>query len=128
MSTMTPERQAWLDGLRAMADWFEQNPERMSDLALGGGGIIVNLYPGGKKELAQLARKLGRVEKMQSGNLFYVSRKFGPHSIDGVTMRDQVCRRIVTGTREIPEEIIPAHDEDIVEWVCDEPLLAAVKS
>lgn len=42
--------------------------------------------------------------------------------------RDQVCDRKVVGTRHVPEkvipaQVIPAHEEDIVEWDC-KPILA----
>lgn len=33
--------------------------------------------------------------------------------------RQQVCERIVTGQKEVPEVLIPAHAEDVVEWKCE---------
>lgn len=118
---ITTEQQEWLDGLRAIADWFEFHPERIPPRH---SCFSVPLFPGGKRELAQLTRELGKVEKIHGDDLFRVRRHFGPHKIDGVTSRTEVCKRVVTGTKQIPEEIIPAHEEEIVEWVCDEPLLA----
>lgn len=123
---ITTEQQEWIDGLRALTDWFEQHPERIEQG--GDDGIIVNLYPDGKGDTAQLARELGKVTKEQNNSLFWIRRCFGPHKIDGVLSRGEVCTRVVTGTKQIPEEVIPAHEEETVEWVCDEPLLAAVKS
>ena len=123
--SITTEKREWLDGLRAVADWFEFHPERIPPNHYG---YQVPLFPGGKRELAQLARELGKVEKIHGDDLFRVRRQFGPHRIDGVTSRAEVCTRVVTGTRMVPEEVTPAHEEEIVEWVCDEPLLASVKS
>lgn len=123
--SITTEQQEWLDGLRALTDWFEQHPRRIPPAHYS---YEVPLFPGGKRELAQLTRELGKVEKIHSGDLFRVRRHFGPHKIAGVTMRNEVCKRVVTGMKQIPEEIVPAHEEEIVEWVCDEPLLASVKS
>ncbi|MCR4340022.1 MAG: hypothetical protein NUW01_09060 [Gemmatimonadaceae bacterium] len=123
---LTTEQQEWLDGLREMADWFEQHPERIEQL--GDRGIIVNLYPDGKGDTAQLARELGKVTKEQNSSLFWIRRGFGPHKIDGVLSRGEVCTRVVTGTRQVPEKIVPAYEEEIIEWECVEPLLASVKS
>ena len=42
-------------------------------------------------------------------------------------MRNQVCERIVTGTKEVPAISYPAHTEEIVEWKC-EPWLESPKA
>lgn len=64
---------------------------------------------------------------------------FGPVSLYVYSTRDQVCERVVTGTREVVEEVqdpealaaVPTitqtRTEDIVEWVC-RPILAADSS
>lgn len=53
-------------------------------------------------------------------------------SVNIITDREAVCRRVVTGTREVTKTV-PAPGADTVEvtetvedveWVCDEPLLA----
>ena len=120
--SITTEQQEWLDGLRAMAEWFEQHPERIQ-LTGGWKSVNISIFASDKTELVQLVRELGRVEKIQSNGLFYCRRRFGPHSVDAVTSRSKVCTRVVTGTRLIPEEIVPAREEEIVEWECDDPLL-----
>ena len=33
--------------------------------------------------------------------------------------RESVCRKVVTGTKHVEEKIIPAHDEEVVEWECE---------
>ena len=33
--------------------------------------------------------------------------------------RESVCRKVVTGTKHIEEQIVPAHDEEVTEWVCE---------
>ena len=117
--SITDEQQAWLDGLRAMADWFEQHPEWIDESY----PAWVNIYPSSKANLARLTKDLGRVEKIHDENLFYVRRRFGPHQIDGNVMRQEVCRRVVTGTKQIPERVVPAHEEEVVEWECSPSLL-----
>jgi hypothetical protein len=38
-------------------------------------------------------------------------------------MREAVCQKVVTGKKHIEEHIIPARDEEIVEWVCNDKSL-----
>lgn len=54
---------------------------------------------------------------------FVADVDFPPVSLDVTTERSGVCRRVVVETRAVPEQIIPAHDEDVIEWVCGESLL-----
>lgn len=50
--------------------------------------------------------------------------------IDYNGAREEVCKRVVTGTRRVEERYVPgslepAHEEDIVEWECA-PILATL--
>jgi len=33
--------------------------------------------------------------------------------------RESVCKKVVTGTEEVPEQVIPAHTKENFEWVCE---------
>jgi hypothetical protein len=37
--------------------------------------------------------------------------------------RSSVCERVVTGKRLVPEQILPAHEEEIVEWECRDSIM-----
>ena len=83
----------------------------------------------GASELASVAKALGQAYKATLPAWFSVGRKFGPISFEISARRENVCRRVVTGTREVPETVvpattIPAHVEEIFEWECPESLLA----
>jgi len=112
-------RAAYVNGLRQLADFVEAHPELPVPFAGGH-----NVFVGTKAELATFARLPGvRWDKSVDPNYFYIRHTFdGGHSYDINVQREQVCRKVVTGTRLVPAE--PAHEVDVFEWVCDEPLLA----
>lgn len=84
-----------------------------------------------KKDFGTLCAELGSFEKVvtdySTGAEVKLPTGMKVHvSID----RDQVCKRIVVGTKIVPateEEIIPAqpeHEEEIVKWECPESFIA----
>lgn len=117
---MEDTQRDWIQGLREMADWFEQHPDRIPTY----NNLVVNLFAADRDELVAYARELGKVAKNPVGDYFALVKRFGPHRIDANLPREEVCRKVVVGTRQVPERVIEAHEEEIVEWVCDEALLA----
>lgn len=120
MSTTTKAAE-FADGLRALAEWCEQHPEYTPTYTMP-----FNAYVGTREDLVAARRALGAVSKSAVSTVFYIHRDFG----GGVALeinvpREEVCRKVVKGTREVPEKVVPAHVEEDVEWVCDEPLLRA---
>lgn len=116
---MDTARQDWINDARALIDWLEQHPDRIptSD------NIRLDLWYLERAELQSLARDFGQATKEIVGTVFCLRKSFGPHRIDGNVPREEVCRKIVTGTVEHEERIAPAYTEEIVEWECDESLL-----
>jgi hypothetical protein len=113
------ERAVYVRGLRALADFVEAHEELPVPSPAN-----LNAFARSKAELAALVRTSGiRWEKDVTGDYFYVRVSFdGGHYYDVNVSRDQVCRKVVTGTR-----VEPAKPERVIEefhWVCDEPLLA----
>lgn len=119
IETLTEMKRAYIDGLREMADWLERHPEYV----VTWNPVTINLFPADKDDLAEFVRAAGRSSKEWTNDWLIVSVAFGPHKIDANLSREQVCRRVVTGTKEIPAQ--PARVEEIVEWVCDEPSILA---
>lgn len=130
---LTPEEATptvrYAAGLRELADLLELNPKLELPLT------IITVYATDTKEnAANVLRALSPCEKEYAGALFKIKRKIGPLTLSYVFMRNTVCTPRVVGTREveakhIPERLIPssfnpAHTEDIIEWECEEPLLA----
>jgi hypothetical protein len=84
-----------------------------------------------RKALIETAWLFGRCNKVYDENNITVSRQFSQQVTLAVfAPRARVCRRVVLGSRILPERIIPATSEvripasriEIVEWECD-PLL-----
>lgn len=85
-----------------------------------------------KNELIALTKAWGgRFDKDTDGDDFNMRRKLGGAvSVCLYVSREKVCKKIVTGKKEIAEQIIPANDEriipahteEIIEWVCPDSL------
>jgi hypothetical protein len=124
-------------GLRALADMIEANPE-LADHAgyLDASNVF---YVQDKAAMAAIARAAlahgFEVMKDAFGDVYKVLLKHGPVGFAALASRGEVCERVVTGTREVAEEIpdpvalaaVPTTTvtrvvED-VEWIC-KPLLA----
>lgn len=113
-------------GLRELADWVEANPGYVPDAEWN--TVTLHVHLDTREELVAAARALGgEREKEPVGDYFTVRRRFGPRvSLDFFTARDQVCRRVVVDTIEHPARLVPATVEEVVEWVCEDSLLAGV--
>lgn len=126
MSTISmSEAQQFAAGLRELAEMYETYP----------GMPVPNpylfCYGASPRQLVEIARAQGAQEtkKDYSGETFTLIKQFtGRLQVRFSISREQVCRKVVKGTREVPETVepaktIPAHTEEIVEWECH-PLLA----
>ena len=123
-------RRQFIDGLRAVAQFYEENPAAWYD----GMHLTLNMYVWGRaarKTLAETARAFGQCNKVYDDTNITVSRQFSEQVTVAVfAPRARVCRRVVLGDRILPARIVPATKEvripasrvEIVEWQCD-PLL-----
>jgi hypothetical protein len=119
------ERREYCDGLRAAADFFETHPE----IKLPHYRYVISTAHGEEERpyLLALIRALGgRVEKVFSGDYIFIvkiiNRSF---KLQFLFQRKTVCERKVLGIKRIPEQVIAAHEEEEVEWVCAPALAAA---
>jgi hypothetical protein len=127
---MERRRRQFIEGLRAVANFYEENPGAWYD----GMHLTLNMYVWGRsarKTLAEMARAFGQCNKVYDDNNITLSRQFSEQVTVAVfAPRAKVCRRVVMGTRILPARIVPATEEirippsrvEIVEWRCD-PLL-----
>ena len=102
------EREEFIMGLRQMADFFALNPE-IPEPHYYGPYILI-----GASDVRPIAKRLRTFKKEYEGTDFYMVKHFGPHFIKFWTSRENVCKKIVVGTKEIPEMIIAAKPEQIV--------------
>jgi len=122
-------------GLRDFADWVDANAEFLEGEQFAMDATLnFRIYALTAEEFAQTVRAIGKGVKVPDDKWMNVQRQFGPVMVEAFTDRNMVCRKVVTGTREVTKEI-PDPDAPVVtvtetvedyEWVCDEPLLAAL--
>jgi hypothetical protein len=130
------DRDNLVAGLRELADWIEENGHRLPvrEIEFKADTWVFDdwkdynnpdkyLRPA-REKMQQIARVLGRADKELMSDWFSLKKKFGDFvMLEFTSNRKVVCRKVVKGTRTIPEQVIPEHEEEIVEWECNDPLL-----
>lgn len=118
--TELERRTAFIDSLRECADFLEAHPAIPVPQ-----GVQLMTFLRTREEMVALAR-VTTWKKVYSGDWFFLKKQFGDDlSLDIVTDRGTVCRKVIKGTHLQPS--VPERMVDVVEWVCDEPSLLAVK-
>ena len=130
MSSEQRRRREFIEGLRAVAQFYEEYPGAWCD----GMHLTLNMYVWGRaarKTLTETARAFGRCNKIYDDHNITVSRQFSEQVTVAVfAAKARVCRRVILGARILPARVVPAVEEvhipasrvEIVEWQCD-PLL-----
>lgn len=119
----------YVKALRQLADVYEKHPEMT--LPYEGVSSIMWVFTWEAEEFARTVAAFGKGNKRFADDSLLFLPDIGGLNIQVRCQREQVCERKVIGRKFIPEkivpakaaEIIPAHEEDIVEWDC-KPILA----
>lgn len=124
------EVESTVKDLRAFADFIEQH-----GVEIPGDIYISNSYNSlwdddnstakeKAKAVAKILARGGLVEKKHDDYDLTLIRSFGKIKLKFSIQREKFCKKVVTGTREIPAVTYEARTEEVVEWVCDDPVLA----
>lgn len=106
-------RAAFIQSLRECADWLDRHPGVRAPRY-----VDMNVFVNTREEVAAHA-KAATWEKIYNEAWFYLRHSFGADlNIDITAQRETVCRKVVVGKEEVPAR--PAHEREIVEWVCDD--------
>jgi len=124
------ERDEMVADLRAFADFIEENGHKLpGNIYLG--SSYNSLWDDDRstakekaKQVAKILAKGGLVEKKHDNYSLDLIRKFGQIKLCFSINREKFCRKVVKGTKEIPAVTYEVRTEEIVEWVCDDPVLA----
>lgn len=114
----------YANALRRIADWIEEHPELPLPYQ-----TALDYYSGTdqntlkKDTLLLFVKAFGSCNKKFNDTYIVVDKNFGGITLRAVAYREAVCERVVVGTRSVPEQYIPGHEEEIVEWKCPESLL-----
>src|SRR3990167_4422929 len=100
-----PKTRALAADLRAAADWLD----KLERVPPGCARADIYLHGLPREELAAVAREMpGVVRKGAGGEDFWVQADIGSVELTAFAKtREDVCTRIVVGSRHIPEEITP---------------------
>ena len=80
-----------------------------------------------EEEFTTFIRDIGPFKKEYTDAFVHIN-PIGLENVFSILIdRQTVCTRKVVGTKEVPERVIPAHVEEIVEWDC-KPMLAEKKT
>lgn len=123
MSIERTTRDLFISGLREMADFFERHPVVETPYQ----GFCMNVFLETRSEIEVIAR-LTSWKKDYSGSWFALRKSFGEGALhlDVNVPREQVCRKVVTGTRIVEAQPATlATVENIEEWVCDDGSILA---
>jgi len=124
------ERKDYTDSLRKIADLFENN-----DIPLPHDAELFRLFTAhNKQDAVKVIKALGHCKKEYDKAFqgsFELVKKIGSIEFRAVFSRESICERRVVGKKEVParliparkEEYIPAHEEEVYEWHCFEPIL-----
>lgn len=134
------EQQDYIDGLRALADFLDENRDLTPHY---GRGVDVALFfslgdePAmAKVWLADKARRFGKAEKSKTSPFYEVARRFGPHKLSANVRENLVCEQVHVGTRTVEREVLPPGvemvtetvKEPVYEWRCPPSLLEAARN
>ena len=117
-------------GLRELADFVEVNGPKIPgniDIISGYNFVYDDWQPNGKTardKMREIALTLGSAEKKFDGEYFELRKMFGPFTLIFNMNRKKICERKVVGVEHVEEKVIPAYDREIVEWVCEDSILA----
>lgn len=129
------QRDDLVASLRELADFVERKGLELPELDVSATAWPSDYDPTtwqtvegrGRKIMRRVAKALAPCFKDYNGDYFSLARKFGVISLKITTSRNKVCERKVVGFKEIPERVLPAMTEEVVEWVCTDPILGDVE-
>lgn len=122
---MSAKHAEFVAGLRAVADFYEAHPD--CPMPYEPDVTVTHFEEESPEEAARVGRMLGRFEKDYGPDLFTLSRRFNGVRLRFLFYREKVCTKRVVGVEEVPEQVVPAHTREIVEWDCAPILAAGVK-
>jgi len=134
-ATASP-RAEFLASLRQIIDWLQAHRDVPAPFHLLGDKLYIYLHgEDPRAAMAAIARAMGNADKSIDGDHFELRRRFGVITLVASARRDEVCERVVVGTREVTRRAPDPHAlaalpvvtvteivED-VEWVCPPSLL-----
>jgi hypothetical protein len=117
-------RTDYINALRRIADVYQVNPDLEAPAYIPASWV----FAATPEAFIRYVRAFGGGGKEFKGEDLEFTPEYCGDIIKINCKREQICERKVVGSRHVPEKIIPAqivpaHEEEIVEWDC-KPILA----
>lgn len=117
----TARRDAFIKGLRDMAEFLEQHPHVPAPIYITANHFVREKHDA-KETLANIAKDSGAWEKIFDNQWFFLRKTFCEDlRFDVSVERERVCRKVVTGKTVLPA--VPEREVENVSWVCDGGIL-----
>lgn len=119
-------REARLNEVQALLTFLKENPELPVPWYWAN---TCDAQADDKEQLLQLRKKLGRkVEKVVESYQFGFKKSFGDHVEYSITVpREEVCERVVTGTRVEPAYTVEERVVEEYDYICPDSFLKELK-
>jgi hypothetical protein len=119
-------REDFIGGLRQLAAIYERNPVLEVPIM---NNLWIFTYTA-EDFVRNIAAFGNGAKKYEGEDIEFIADTILPVKVN--CKREKICERKVVGVRHVPEVtrpavLIPAHDEEIIEWDC-RPVLAAAKA
>ena len=128
------EQANYIQGLREIAKFYEDHPE--TPLPYEGNICPFTIFDASVQHIAAAAKAFGKADKIYGEDHFELVKTFPSGIVLRFwTSRENVCEKVVVGTKLVPEVhlpavpakdayTIPAKTEEVVEWRC-KPIMDA---
>jgi hypothetical protein len=108
---MTHARSEFIRGLRAIANFYEQNANAYYDEM----HLTVSMYVGGREArttMAAMARTFGQYNQTYDERNVTIARSFSEQvTLAFFASKQKICRRVFVGEHILPARVIPATNE-----------------
>ncbi len=112
------ERETRLESMEMLIDFLRENPI----IPLPSWKYSAS-FSWKNDDLKEVVRAMSPCKKEVTGSFYTLAVTIGDIKFTTNFNREDVCKKKVVGTREVPEVVYEAHTEDIVEWTCPDSLL-----
>jgi predicted SAM-dependent methyltransferase len=130
------DRDELVEGLREFADFIEEHglelPIRKPKVTMSQwlydsqeyvGSEYVTTMPA-KEKARRAALTMGNIKKDWTSYALDLRKDFGPVVLEFSISKENICEKKVVGFKDIPEHVVEAHREELVEWICKDSILA----
>lgn len=107
-------RALYIKALRELANFLESREDAVLPV-----GDAMHAYTSDGEVFKRGVKAIGLMGRKHFDDWANYIVDFGAIRYVLYTPREAVCKRIVKGTENVPEQVVPAHVKEIVEWECE---------